>query len=77
VDILRWMSSEHPDCVAELQTCMRVSQGSDGAVRFSKGLELAAGYRDEGGLSDDAVLSELVQKRESGDTRIAFWTDHV
>jgi exodeoxyribonuclease V alpha subunit len=77
VDILRWMRSEHPDCISELKTCMRVSHTSDGTVSFSKGLELAGGYRDEGGPGDDAVLSELVQKGEIGDARISFWTDHA
>lgn len=76
VDILRWMREQHPECVAELETCMRVVSTAGGEM-FSKGLELAAGYRDEGGPGDDAVLSELVQKGEIGDVRIAFWNDHA
>ena len=55
---------------------MRVTQAAGGEI-FSKGLELAAGYRDEGGPGDDAVLSELVQKGALGDVRIAFWNDHA
>jgi len=76
IDILRWMREEHPDCIAELRTCMRVTPTAGGGI-FSKGLELAAGYRDEGGPGDDAVLSELVQKGEIGDVRISIWNDHA
>jgi exodeoxyribonuclease V alpha subunit len=71
------MREEHPECVAELTTCMRVTQTTAGEISFSKGLELATGYRDEGGPGDDAVLSELVQKGEIADVRISFWNDHV
>jgi len=77
VDILRWMREEHPECIGELTTCMRVTQTTEGETSFSKGLEFAAGYRDEGGPGDDAVLSELVQKGEIGDVRISFWNDHA
>lgn len=77
VDILRWMREEHPECIAELKTCMRVTQTAGGQVSFSKGLELAAGYRDEGGPADDAVLSELVSSGEIADVRIDFWNDHA
>ena len=77
VDILRWMREEHPECIAELMTCMRVTQTTSGAISFSKGLELAAGYRDEGGPGDDAVLSELIQKGEMADVRVSFWNDHA
>jgi ATP-dependent exoDNAse (exonuclease V) alpha subunit len=77
VDALRWMREEHPECVAELKTCMRVTQAAGGGTTFSKGLDLAAGYRDEAGPGDDAVLSELVQKGEIGDVRIVFWRDHT
>lgn len=77
VDALRWMREKHPACVAELKTCMRVTEASSGGVTFSKGLELAAGYRDEAGPGDDAILSELVQKGETADVQIAFWNDHT
>jgi hypothetical protein len=76
VDILRWMREKHPEFIAELKTCMRVTPTAGGEI-FSKGLELAAGYKDEGGPGDDAVLSELVQKGEIGDVRISFWNDHA
>jgi hypothetical protein len=49
VDALRWLREKHPECIAELKTCMRVTQTASGQASFSKGLELAAGYRDEGG----------------------------
>jgi hypothetical protein len=75
VDALRWMRENHPNCIAELRTCMRVTD--DGGMSFSKGLELAAGYRDDAGPGDDAVLSELVQKGQTGDVQIAFWQDHT
>jgi hypothetical protein len=71
------MRETHPECIAELKTCMRVTLTASGGEIFSKGLELAAGYRDEGGPGDDAVLSELVQKGEVGDVRISFWNDHA
>ena len=77
VDALRWMREQHPECVAELKTCMRVTQTAGGTAGISKGLELAAGYRDETGPGDDAVLSELVQKGELADVQIAFWNDHA
>ena len=77
VDALRWMREKHPGCIAELQTCMRVTQTDDGGMSFSKGLELAAGYRDDAGPGDDAVLSELVQKGTTADVQIAFWNDHA
>ncbi|MCK5749088.1 MAG: AAA family ATPase, partial [Oricola sp.] len=77
VDALRWMRENHPECVAELKTCMRVTESDGGGVMFSKGLELAAGYRDEASPGDDAVLSELVQKGETADVQIAFWNDHT
>jgi hypothetical protein len=76
VDTLRWMRENHPECVAELKTCMRIASSSKGNLVFSKGLELAAGYRDEAGPGDDAVLSELVQKGETADVRVVFWRDH-
>lgn len=77
VDALRWMREEHPECIAELKTCMRVMPTEDGKAQFSKGLELADGYRDEPGPGDDAILSELVQKGETADVQIAFWNDHT
>lgn len=77
VDALRWMREQHPECVAELKTCMRVTQTADGATVISKGLELAGGYRDEASPGDDAVLSELVQKGILADLQIAFWNDHA
>jgi len=77
VDILQWMRQEHPECVSQLNTCMRVTQTEGGEISFSKGLELAAGYRDEGGPGDDAVLSDLVQNGEIADVRISFWNDHA
>jgi exodeoxyribonuclease V alpha subunit len=76
VDALRWMREQHPECIAELKTCMRVTQNETGEMNFSKGLELAAGYRDEAGPGDDAVLSELVQQGLTGDVQIEFWNDH-
>ena len=76
VDALRWMRESYPECIAELQTCMRVTKTVSGETSISKGLELASGYRDEAGPGDDAVLSELVQKGEAADVRIAFWSDH-
>ncbi len=45
-------------------------------MNFSKGLELAAGYRDDAGPGDDAVLSELVQKGTTADVQIEIWNDH-
>ncbi|WP_292364382.1 AAA family ATPase [Mesorhizobium sp.] len=75
-DALNWMQEKHPECIAELRTCMRVTQTEHGGQSFSKGLELAAGYRDGAGPGDDAVLSELVQKGETADVQIAFWNDH-
>jgi exodeoxyribonuclease V alpha subunit len=77
VDILRWMREEHPECIAELKTCMRVTQTGSGQTSFSKGLELAAGYRDESGPGDDAVVSELVMAGELADVQISFWNDHA
>ncbi|MBX4899123.1 AAA family ATPase [Rhizobium bangladeshense] len=77
VDALRWMRENHPDCIAELRTCMRVTEDNDGSTSFSKGLELAAGYRDDAGPGDETVLSELVQKGETADVQIAFWKDHT
>ncbi len=77
VDTLHWMRDKHPECVAELATCMRVTQTTDGGTTFSKGLDLAAGYRDETGPGDDAVLSELIQNGETADVKIAFWQDHA
>ncbi|MEK6280409.1 MAG: AAA family ATPase [Acidobacteriota bacterium] len=76
VDMLQWMSEEHPECIAELKTCMRVTQTTSG-VSFSKGLELAGGYRDESGPGDDAILSDLVKAGEIADVRISFWNDHA
>lgn len=76
VDLLRWMREKHAECVAELKTCMRVTL-TNGAVMFSKGLELAQGYRDEAVPGDDTVLSELVSKRQTGDVQVSFWTDHT
>jgi len=76
VDALRWLREKHPECIAELKTCMRVTQTASGQTSFSKGLELAAGYRDEGSPGDDAILSELVQKGETSDVQIKFWSDH-
>jgi exodeoxyribonuclease V alpha subunit len=77
VDALRWMRENQPGCVAELRTCMRVTSTADGRTSFSKGLELAAGYRDDAGPGDDAVLSELVQRGQIADVQIAFWNDHA
>src|SRR6185369_16841425 len=77
VDILQWMREEHPECIAELKTCMRVTLTSSGETTFSKGLELAAGYRDESGPGDDAVLSELVRAGQLADVQILFWKDHA
>jgi exodeoxyribonuclease V alpha subunit len=76
VDALRWMREMHPECIAELRTCMRVAETSDGATTISKGLELAAGYRDEAGPGDDAVLSELVRQGKTADVEIVVWNDH-
>jgi hypothetical protein len=56
---------------------MRVTQTSLSGPSISKGLELAAGYRDEAGPGDDAVLSELVQKGILADVQIVFWNDHA
>lgn len=77
VDTLQWMREEHTECIAELKTCMRVTQTTSGKVSFSKGLELAAGYRDESGPGDDAVLSELVKAGSLNDVQIVFWNDHA
>jgi len=77
VDILRWMSEEHPECIAELKTCMRVTETSSGETSFSRGLELASGYRDESGPGDDSVLSELVKAGQLVDIQISFWKDHA
>ena len=77
VDALRWMREEHPECIAELKTCMRVTVSDDVGTNFSKGLQLAAGYRDESGPGDDSALSELVRTGEIGDCTIQFWSDHA
>jgi hypothetical protein len=76
VDILQWMREQHPECIAELKTCMRVAPTTSGVV-FSRGLELATCYRDEAGPGDDAILSELVKAGELADVRISFWNDHA
>ena len=75
-DALRWFRETHSECIAELETCMRVAQTEEGDKTFSKGLELASGYRDEAGPGDDAILSELVQKGKLADVEIAFWNDY-
>jgi len=77
VDILRWMSEVHPECIAELKTCMRVTETTSGETSFSKGLELASGYRDESGPGDDAILSDLIKAGELADVQISFWNDHA
>jgi len=35
VDALRCMREEHPDCIAELKTCMRATQTAEGEAGIS------------------------------------------
>jgi hypothetical protein len=75
LDILRWLQREHPDCIAELATCMRV-ENVDGEEMVSSGLRLAAGYRDESGPGDDEIIARAARCQNLGDLSLLAWEDH-
>jgi len=75
IDIIRWLGHEHPDCIAELRTCMRVRR-VDGKDIVSPGLQLANAYRDESGPGDDEVISRVAQLVTVGDLTLMTWGDH-
>lgn len=73
-DIIHWLSDKAPQCIAELNTCMRTIAGDENKV--STGLELANSYRaNSDNPSDDELLSLLAQGKGEGDVRIRFWKD--
>ncbi|WP_114294139.1 AAA family ATPase [Pseudosulfitobacter sp. DSM 107133] len=75
LDILRWLRKEHPSCIAELETCMRV-ESVDGEEMVSSGLRLAAGYRDESGPGDDEIIARAARCQNIGDLSLLAWEDH-
>ncbi len=75
LDILRWLRREHPNCIAELETCMRV-ESVDGEEMVSSGLRLAAGYRDESGPGDDEIIARAARSQNLGDLSLLAWKDH-
>jgi len=75
LDIIRWLYREHHACVAELRTCMRVSQ-VDGKETVSPGLQLANAYRDESAPGDDEIVARAACTTSLGDLTLVAWRDH-
>lgn len=75
IDIIRWLRSEHPACIAELHTCMRVTR-VDGEEVVSTGLQLANAYRDESAPGDDEIIARAARAGTVGDLSLLAWRDH-
>lgn len=73
VDIINWLKKEHPECLAKLNTCMRVDDSAEGNSA-SAALSLADGYRsDIVHPGDDEVLNAIGRSERIGDLECIFW----
>ena len=73
-DIIHWLSDNAPQCIAQLDTCMRTIAGDE--HKISVGLELANSYRANGDSQCyDELLSLLAQGKGASDVKIHFWKD--
>jgi len=77
VDIVAWLSYKHPDCIATLNTTMRISDEADVPIGKSVALAFADGFRsDSVDSADDEILSLIAQEKTLEDLEVHFWKDH-
>jgi hypothetical protein len=77
VDIIEWLSTEHEECVAPLNVCMRKDEEALDAAEESVALALADGYRTRAvNPADDEILATVARGEARGDLQVAFWDDH-
>ncbi|MBX3316390.1 MAG: AAA family ATPase [Phycisphaeraceae bacterium] len=73
VDTIHWLKKEHPECLAKLNTCMRVDEAGTG-THTSAALSLADGYRSDAvHPADDEILSAIGRSQSVGDLECIFW----
>ena len=73
MDIINWLQSEHPDCVATLRTTMRTTV-SQSATVDSIALLFADGYKaDMTNPADDEILSWIAKGETRGDLLVHYW----
>lgn len=77
VDIVNWLRTYHPQCLAELRTTMRTADDAESGSGQSIGLAFADGYRsNEVNPADDELLSRIARQSEIGDLEVHFWDNH-
>jgi exodeoxyribonuclease V alpha subunit len=76
-DIIEWLQTEHPECVAPLETCMRTDETTELCDEESFALALAEGYRVSGvNPGDDEILAAVAREESKGDLTVTFWDSH-
>jgi len=76
VDTLNWLRQNHPECIAELQTSMRIPTEKGAETGRSPTLLFADGYKtDADNPGDDEMLSKVSQGESVGDLEVHYWND--
>lgn len=78
VDTLNWLRDNHPECIAELQTSMRIPSEDEEGYGGSSTLLFADGYRT-GAVNpgDDEMLSLVSQGESIGDLEVHYWDNRT
>ena len=75
-DIIEWLQSKHPECIAPLSIGMRV-EDADESADDSVALTLAEGFRASVvSPGDDEILAAVARGESTGDLEVVFWDDH-
>ncbi len=76
VDVIAWLQLNYPDCIAMLNTSMRVSDEDKNLSGESTALSFAESYRSSTvNPGDDELLSLVAQQKVSGDIEVHFWNN--